>query len=109
MSRARQFLSASGVNSGTATNRPLEVMDPLVFEARVASGLHDAEHAASGAMYSDSSELELIDDPTFNGGGQTAGLRFTGLDIPAGAVITGAGERTVGHQCTRALSIKEGW
>ena len=75
-------------------------MDPLASEPRIASGLDDAEKAASGAMHFDSSDLELVDDPTFNVSDQTEGLRFTGLDISAGAVITGAGERTAGRQCT---------
>ena len=64
--------------------------DPVVIEQRIASGADDAEEAASGAMYFTSTDLELVDDNTFNGAGQTVGLRFTGLDIPQGAIITNA-------------------
>ncbi|MCP5081122.1 MAG: tandem-95 repeat protein [Alphaproteobacteria bacterium] len=65
-------------------------MEPLVVERRIAAGTDDAEEAASGTMYFDSSDLELVDDPEFNGNGQTVGLRFSGIGIPRGAVITAA-------------------
>ncbi|NNF78562.1 MAG: hypothetical protein HKN05_11090, partial [Rhizobiales bacterium] len=65
-------------------------MEPLVVERRIAAGTDDAEEAASGTMYFDSSDLELVDDPDFNGNGQTVGLRFSGIGIPRGAVITAA-------------------
>ena len=64
--------------------------DPVIVERRIASGSDDVEQAASGTMYFDSSDLELVDDPEFNGNGQTIGLRFAGLGIPQGAVITAA-------------------
>ncbi len=64
--------------------------DPVVIEQRIASSADDAEEAASGAMYFTSTDIELVDDNTFNGAGQTVGLRFTGLDIPQGAIITNA-------------------
>lgn len=63
---------------------------PVVIEQRISSGADDVEQAASGFMYFDSSDLELVDDPSFNGNGQTVGLRFASLDIPQGAVITSA-------------------
>ncbi len=61
----------------------------MIIEQRVASSADDAEEAASGAMYLNSTDLELVDD-TFNGSDQTVGIRFAGLDIPQGAIITKA-------------------
>ena len=65
-------------------------MDPIVIEARIATGADDVEEASTGAMYLSSTDLEMVDDPTFNGSGQRVGLRFTDLDIPQGAIITSA-------------------
>ncbi|WP_246723550.1 metallophosphoesterase [Rhizobium sp. ARZ01] len=60
--------------------------DP-VFETRVASGANDVEERPSGSVSSTSSDLELtIDDGT----NQTVGIRFTGIDVPKGAIITNA-------------------
>ena len=57
------------------------------FEKRVVSGLDDVEQNASGSMYINSSDLELVKDGT---NVQTVGIRFTGIDIPKGAIITNA-------------------
>ncbi|WP_018237170.1 metallophosphoesterase [Ensifer sp. BR816] len=60
---------------------------PSIFEARVASSADDAEERSSGSTSLNSSDLELtVDDGT----GQTVGIRFTGIDIPKGAIITNA-------------------
>ncbi|MBS3651674.1 cadherin domain-containing protein [Pseudaminobacter sp. 19-2017] len=71
-------LSISGAPSAT----------PTILEKRVASSADDVEQrVSSGAMSFTSSDLEL----TFDGSTQqTVGMRFTGLDIPKGAVITNA-------------------
>jgi hypothetical protein len=63
-------------------------MSAIPFQRRVISGLDDVEQRASGAMYMDSSDLELVDDGS--NVGQWIGLRFTGIDIPKGATITKA-------------------
>jgi len=64
--------------------------DDEIFEVRVAAGTDDAEEAAAGSVYLNSSDLELVYD-TYNGpGDQVLGLRFTGVDVPHGAVITAA-------------------
>lgn len=58
--------------------------------ARVNTSADDVEEAvANGAMYLDSSDLELVNDPTF-WGNQTVGIRFTGLTVPRGATILNA-------------------
>jgi Ca2+-binding RTX toxin-like protein len=65
--------------------------DTITFEKRVAAGVDDVEQRASGSMYMDSSDLELVDDlGSKDRIGQFVGVRFTGIDIPAGAIITNA-------------------
>jgi len=59
------------------------------LEARISSSADDAEERASGSMKFTSSDLELVDDGTKRPD-QTIGLRFNGLDIPQGAIITSA-------------------
>ena len=55
------------------------------IEVRIAAGTDDVEQRSSGTMSMDSSDLELaVDGSTV----QTVGLRFLGIDIPQGAVIT---------------------
>jgi hypothetical protein len=58
----------------------------MVVEVRVATGSDDAEEGASGKVSLTSSDLELIED----GGAQTVGIRFQGIDVPQGAQITSA-------------------
>lgn len=58
------------------------------LEKRIASDNDDAEERTSnGAMYLDSSDLELSDDGSKN---QIVGMRFNDVDIPQGATITKA-------------------
>jgi hypothetical protein len=61
---------------------------PTVVEVRIAASTDDAEERSSGSVSLTSSDIELVDDDT--SAGQTVGLRFAGLDIPQGAVITNA-------------------
>jgi uncharacterized protein YjiK len=64
---------------------------------RVASGSDDAEESATGSVSRTSSDLELVHD----GSDQTVGLRFNGVSIPPGAIITGA---TIQFQADEAHS-----
>ena len=57
-----------------------------VFEKRVATGSDDAEEYDYGRMYLTSSDLELVEDSRK----QTVGIRFQDVNIPKGAIITGA-------------------
>ena len=59
--------------------------ETITFEKRIVSGADDVEQAASGSMSLTSSDLELVNDGSNN---QRVGLRFTGIDIPQGAIIT---------------------
>jgi hypothetical protein len=59
-----------------------------VVEVRVSAGSHDAEQAVgSGGTSLTSSDLELTTDA---GTQQVVGVRFAGLQVPAGATITNA-------------------
>jgi hypothetical protein len=53
---------------------------PVVFEKRVIASADDAEEGPRGGVSITSRDLELVDD-------QEVGMRFTGVDIPAGATI----------------------
>jgi PKD repeat protein len=55
-------------------------------ERRIATGTDDAEERATGSMYLNSSDIELV----FDSNNQTDGLRFTNVPIPNHATITGA-------------------
>ncbi|MCB9350367.1 MAG: T9SS type A sorting domain-containing protein [Lewinellaceae bacterium] len=56
--------------------------------AMVSESSDDAEEELTGSVDANSSDLELMNDP--RNGQQVVGLRFTGLNIPPGAVITSA-------------------
>ena len=63
----------------------------FTFEKTVTAGTDDAEERASGAVALHSTDLDLVNDRYGSGGaGQKVGIRFTGIDIPPGAIITGA-------------------
>ncbi|MBI5933168.1 MAG: right-handed parallel beta-helix repeat-containing protein [Chloroflexi bacterium] len=53
---------------------------------RVASGADDVEESATGSMYLDSTDLELVYDVD----NQAVGLRFNGVNIPNNAIIVNA-------------------
>lgn len=61
---------------------------PQVIDLRVVSGSDDAEERDTGTVSVTSSDLELVADA--NRGRQTVGIRFAGLNVPAGAAITSA-------------------
>ena len=65
----------------------------------VAASKDDAEEAADGAVNLNSGDLELVADG--RRGNQTVGMRFTGIGVPPGAVIT---EAYVQFQTDRATS-----
>jgi PKD repeat protein/uncharacterized protein YjiK len=56
------------------------------LEVRVAASSDDAEEEDSGAVSLTSSDLELV----FDGGDQTVGMRFNGINIPPGTTIFSA-------------------
>ena len=71
------LLESQGSGSGT-------------LDVRIATGNDDAEEdSGSGWMYLDSGDIELPYDAT-GYGTDTAGLRFTNIDIPQGATVQNA-------------------
>src|SRR5438105_2115996 len=71
--------------TGEASNGALGA-DPI-FETRVATAGDDVEEKGSGTISGNINDLELGYDGTTR---QTVGIRFTGIDIPKGAIITSA-------------------
>ena len=61
-----------------------------MVEKRTAASADDAEQAANGSMYLNSSDLELVFDASLTSNPQTVGMRWSGLQIPPGATITAA-------------------
>ncbi len=75
--------------AGAKPSSPDPVPPPVrgaVLEKRIADGSNDAEERADGSIYLDSSDLEMVRDRQ----NQTIGLRFSKLDLPAGATVTKA-------------------
>ncbi len=73
--------------SGTVTITDGDVTDHLfVLESRVSASSDDAEESSSGRIERASSDLELVLEDTL----QTVGIRFAGVNIPQGAIITNA-------------------
>jgi hypothetical protein len=69
----------------------MAMIDPITLERRVLAGTDDAEERASGKVDLTSTDLDLADDIVGSGGARQAiGIRFTGIDIPHGAIITNA-------------------
>ncbi len=57
----------------------------------ISSGADDVEeNEVTGAMYSNSTDLELVFDTYQSAGDQTIGMRFNTVDVPQGAFITNA-------------------
>ncbi len=61
------------------------------FCTSIQTGFDDAEEfGQTGAVYLDSSDLELVSDEDFIGGVQTIGLRFNTTNVPQGVTIESA-------------------
>ena len=80
---------ADGDTSSATVSATVLTALPQTLEVRVASGLDDVEERASGSVNLNSSDLELVDDPPSRND-QTVGIRFVGISIPQGAIITAA-------------------
>jgi len=57
------------------------------FDVQVSAGADDAEENSTGSILLNSSDLELVFDRDSN---QTVGMRFNGVNVPAGATIQSA-------------------
>ena len=85
-----EFFNVSGqlIDSYTIDDTP--GTNPNVVDRQISGSNDDVEEQlATGDMYFTSTDLELGDDPAFNGD-QTVGLRFQNLNIPQGATIDAA-------------------
>ncbi len=60
---------------------------PVTFEAEIAQGSDDAEERSNGSVSLTSGDIELVDDGSRE---QTVGLRWTGVSLPPGAIVTTA-------------------
>ena len=85
--RAALSLLAAARLASAATNYV-----SVTVTSRVIASIDDAEQtAATGQVYTDSSDLEIIDDSSFSGMQSAVGLRFcTNLSIPQGSTISSA-------------------
>jgi PKD repeat protein len=77
-------LALSGAHAAPSSTS--SALAATTFEARVLSSADDAEEAATGAMYLNSSDLELV----YDGSNQRVGMRWTAVTIPKGATIARA-------------------
>ncbi|NRQ18358.1 RTX toxin [Ensifer sesbaniae] len=82
--------ASSKIDPGVATLSSAAVStlaaDPI-FETRLAAATDDIEEKSSGTISTNINDLDMGYDGTTR---QTIGLRFTGIDVPRGAVITNA-------------------
>jgi hypothetical protein len=63
---------------------------PVTNSAVIATGTDDVEESAAGAVYTNSTDIELVYDSYNSAGNQFVGLRFINLNIPPGATIDNA-------------------
>lgn len=56
------------------------------IEVRVVKGVDDVEERSTGSVYTKSNDLTLVDERD----NQVVGIRFVGVNIPKGAIITNA-------------------
>lgn len=99
VSDANIFLPPSNINIWTPSNGALITINKTTtppptstvttVSKRIATGNDDVEESQTGAMYMNSSDVELVNDGTTYGN-QKIGLRFTGIAVPQGATITNA-------------------
>lgn len=68
-------------------DNPMTAATTKSITARINSSSDDAEETGSGTVKLRSRDLELVEN---SGSQQTVGLRFTNLDLPAGATILNA-------------------
>jgi hypothetical protein len=74
---------------GASDAVPITVNAPAAVEKRITAGIDDVEEYSNGTMVTNSTTLEIV-YASKTTGNQVVGLRFTGLNIPAAAVITNA-------------------
>jgi len=83
------FLVRVTDTNGSLHTATLLITIPSITVA-VGSSADDAEQAAAGAMNLTSTDLEMVNDDATGAGNQIVGMRFSGVMIPRGAIITNA-------------------
>ncbi|MEO7319729.1 MAG: G8 domain-containing protein, partial [Chthoniobacteraceae bacterium] len=84
-------LNVSDGTQTTSSSFLFTVVDPnipLTLTLPIAASADDAEESAAGVVSLTSTDLELVNDGA--AGNQTIGLRFPGIAIPPGALVTEA-------------------
>ena len=82
-------------NTGASTASPAIniIVNPAsgdyTFTIRIQSGPDDVEESASGSVVLNSDDIELVYDNKTTGN-QVVGLRFNGIIVPKGAIVTNA-------------------
>ncbi|MBI1294517.1 hypothetical protein GC175_06125, partial [bacterium] len=84
----------------TATATPIPSGQARTIAVPIAQGMDDVEEQQSGGIYTNSTDLELVQDSNV----QTVGLRFQNVDLPPGATVTNAYVQFT-TDATRSLSV----
>jgi len=79
-------LSVSDGQYDSSDEITILVGQPGTFVKKIIDKYDEAEENTSGYVYRTSTDLELVYDKTL----QTVGMRFTGITIPKGSIITNA-------------------
>jgi hypothetical protein len=87
--------AATDLAGNTAISAAIQVTvdNPLLLEIPIGSGSDDAEEKDTGGISITSTDLDMMNDVSSTSGTtvQTAvGLRFTGVTVPHGAIVTAA-------------------
>ena len=80
----------ASTSSATFLLTVVDAATPQTLTLPLAASADDAEESAAGAVNLASTDLELVNDDATNAGDQLVGLRFPGLAIPQGSIITSA-------------------
>ncbi len=86
--RTADSFDKSGGTPARLTVRYFPRPAPVTLTLPIAASSDDAEESAAGAVSINSTDLELVNDGAL--GNQIVGLRFGGVNVPPGAVITSA-------------------
>lgn len=79
-------LSVSDGQYTSSDELAILVGEPRTLDVKIIDKYDEAEENTSGYVYRTSTDLELVYDKTL----QTVGMRFTGITIPKGSIITNA-------------------
>jgi len=84
--KATDDQGASEISTLVLVNVEQESPGDTVFEVRISADIDDVEEHSNGSMYTDSTDIELVNDRARDD--QVIGLRFRNVAIPQGASIS---------------------